>query len=76
MLDCIICNSTSNEEKTCLSKKRNIIYETYCSICYKDEIYEIEKKDMEKSVIKKCDTENSKLDAHENSLDEKKKKRG
>ena len=40
--DCLICMSTSEEEKKGMCKKRNVIYETYCITCMKKEKYEKE----------------------------------
>ena len=46
--DCIICNSTSNESRKGLCKKRNVIYETYCVTCHKNEKYESEKVNLKR----------------------------
>ena len=48
--DCLICNTTLLEHKKGLCKKRNVIYETYCITCHKNEMYESERLELEKLI--------------------------
>ena len=44
--DCLICKSTGDEGKKGQCKKRNIVYETYCITCWKEERLENELKTL------------------------------
>lgn len=37
--NCLICDSTSNDERKGLCKKKNVVYKNYCISCNKKEKY-------------------------------------
>ena len=48
--DCLICTSTSENQKKGMCKKRNVVYETYCISCMKREKHEKELKETNREV--------------------------